>query len=440
MKRLNQVLVVGFLTVMGGLTAGRAELVARQPDSIFDVDGLMVDYSEPEPIATNTVFQAGIKQFPLMDVRKPIMTPRPSRIRSAVQSSGLAQGAARANIQAADNYAKEQNWTRALAEIQQGLEVDPGNPLLIRKAAAYAALARKFGVADEYFQRVLMSNPDSLVFLTGRAGVLIRLLRLKEADDLIQKALAIDPTFLAARFDALCVQIARGDTDIPDSGWDMLNTESVVELANWLDADKDDYVKALSPEGYAKLCDIVLGPGTDTRVTEIVGLLRTAGLAANARQWDADVDALSKVQKAGVRAVGLDVDIGRSLFQKGDRNAALAHFKALVDRYPKTGSVLYDYAYVLINMEMYSQASEVLERVCKMDPTDGPAAFALACTYAALGQMDKAWPILTLLASSHAADMPVWMTGDTPYQAAIRKDPRYPGLEKSFEAAQPVAP
>ena len=439
MKRLIQALVMGLLTVIGGL-AVHAELVERQPDSIFDVDGLMVDDSEPEPIATNTVFHAGIKQFPLMDVRKPIMTPRPSHIRSPVQASSFSQGAARANIQAADNYAKEQNWSQALAEVQQGLEVDPGNPLLVRKAAAFAALARKFGVADEYFQRVLVSNPDSLAFLTGRAGVLIRLLRLKEADELVQKALAIDPTFLAARFDGLCVQIARGDTNIPEGGWDILNTDNIVELVNWLDADKDDYVKALSPEGYTKLCGIVLGPGTDARVTEIVGLLRSAGLASSARQWAAAVDALSKVQKAGVRAVGIDVDIGRSLFQKGDRNAALAYFKALADRYPKTGSVLYDYAYVLINMELYSQAGEVLERVCELDPKDGQAAFALACAYSALGQMDKAWPILTSLANSHAAEMPAWMTGDTPYQEAIRKDPRYDGLKKSFETARPGTP
>lgn len=440
MKPWIRTLVLGFLTVIGGLTVGRAELVARQPDSIFDADGLLVDYSEPEPVVTNQVFRAGIKQYPMLDVRKPLLTPRPSRIRSPVPSTGLSQGAARANIQAADNYASEQNWSQALAEIQQGLELDPGNQFLVRKAAAFAALARKFGVADEYFQRVLIANPDSVAFLTGRAGVLIRLLRLREADELVQKALAIDPSFLAARFDQLCVQIARGDTDIPEGGWDMLNTDNVIEVANWLDADKQDYVKALNPEGYTKLCDIVLGPGTDARMTEIVDLLRSAGLSSRAGQWAAAADTLSKVRKAGVRAVGLDVDIGRCLYQKGDRNAALAHFKALSDRYPKASSVLYDYAYVLINMDLYSQASEVLERVCEMSPQDGQAAFALACTYAARGQMDKAWPILTRLASTHAADMPVWMDGEKPYQEAIRKDSRYAGLKKSFEAAPAKTP
>jgi len=435
-QHLIQALAIGLLTLVGGLSAGRAELVARQPESIFDVDGLMVDYSEPEPVATNEVLRAGIKQYPLMDVRKPIMTPRPSRIRSPLQGSGVSQGAARANIQAADAYAKAQNWARALAEVQQGLELDPNNLDLVRKAAAFAALARKFGVADEYFQRVLAANPDSLAFLAGRAGVLIRLLRLKEADELVQKALAINPTFLAARFDGLCVQIARGDTDIPDGGWNMLNTDSVVELANWLDADKQDYVNALTAEGYTRLCGIVLGPGTDARMTEIVGYLKNASLASSAGQWGAAEEALSKVKTAGVRAIGIEVDIGRCLYQKGDKAAALAHFKALADRYPQAGSVLYDYAYVLINLELYSEASAVLERVCEMSPQDGQAAFALACTYAARGQMDKTWPILTRLASSHAGEMVVWMTGDKPYQQAIRKDPRYAGLKKSFEGSR----
>lgn len=431
---------MGFLTVIGGLTTGRAELVARQPDSIFEADGLMVDYAEPESVATNKVFHAGIKQFPLMDVRKPIMTPRPSHIRSPAQANALSQGAARTHIQAADNYAKEQNWSRALAEIQQGLELDPNNLYLTTKAAAYAALARKFSVADEYFQKVLIANPNSLFFLTGRAGVLIRLLKLNEADELVQKALAIDPTFLAARFNGLCVQIARGDTDIPAGGWDMLNTGDVVELANWLDADKQDYVNALKPEGYAKLCEIVLGPGTDARMTEIVRHLRRVDTAFSADQWGAAADELSEVRKAGVRAVGIDVDIGRCLYQEGDKNAALAHFKALADLYPKASSVLYDYAYVLINLDLYTQASEVLERVCEMAPQDGQAEFALACTYAARGQMDKAWPILTRLASSHPAEMPIWMAGDKSYQEAIRKDPRYAGLSRSFEPVQKGAP
>ena len=280
------------------------------------------------------------------------MTPPPSRIRSPIQAAGFTQAEAQANLQAADVYAKQQNWSQALAEIQQGLELDPDNLLLIRKAAAFAALARKFGVADEYFQKVLNAYPDSLLFLTGRAGVLIRLHRLKEADELVQKALAMDPTFLAARFDRLCVQIARGDTDISAGGWDLLNTDEVVELANWLDADKQDYVKALSPEGYKKLCDIVLGPGTDARLMEIVGFLKKAGLAFQAGQWADAEAALSKVKNAGVRAVGIDVDIGKCLYEKGDKGAALARFKALADQYPKAGSVLYDYAYVLINMEL----------------------------------------------------------------------------------------
>lgn len=440
MNRWIQALAVGFLAVIGGLTAVRAELVARQPDSIFDVDGLMVDDSEPEPITTNKVFRAGIKQYPLMDVRKPIMAPRPSNIRSPVQTSGFSQGAARAHMQAADTYAKAQNWSQALAEVQQGLEVDPNNPFLVMKAAAFAALARKFGVADEYFQRVLIASPDNLSFLAGRAGVLIRLLRLKEADELVQKALAIDPTFLAARFNRLCIQIARGDPDIPEGGWDMLNTADIVELANWLDADKQDYVKALNPEGYATLCRIVLGPGTDAHMTEIVRFLKSASMASGGDQWGAAEEALSKVKNAGVRAVGIDVDIGRCLYQKGDTNAALAQFKALVDRYPRASSILYDYAYVLINAESYGQACKVLEQVCEMNPQDGQAAFALACSYAALGQMDKAWPILTGLVSSHAAEIPIWMTGDKPYQRAIRKDPRYAGLEKSIETARPVTP
>ena len=433
-KRWIQVLAIGCWVVVGNPWIGCAELVERQPDSIFDVDGLMVDSSEPEanPVETNKVFSAGIRHYPLIEARKPLMAPQPSRIRSPIEASGLSQGVVQTHIQAADTYAKSQNWPQALAEIQQALELDAGNLYLLQKAAAFAALARKFGVADEYFQRVLTANPESLPFLTGRAGVLIRLLRLKEADELVRRALVIDPSFLAARFDRLCIQIARGDSDLSVEGWDILNTEDIVQLSNWLDADRQDYVKALNPEGYSKLCAIVLGSGTDTRVTEIVGLLRKASIASAAGQWNVAEETLKKVKNTGVRATGLDVDIGRCLFQKGNRNAALANFKALAEQHPGSSSILYDYAYVLINMELYAESAQVLEKVCALNPQDGQAAFALACSYASLGKMDVAWPLLTRLAGSHPNEIMNWVIGDQPYQRAIQKDPRYAEFEKSL--------
>jgi tetratricopeptide (TPR) repeat protein len=435
MKQLIQFLAVAFLTVVGGIAGSRAELVTRQPDSIFDVDGLMVDNAGSD-VKTNEIFRVGIQQYPVVDASKPARKPQRPGIRSPGWAAGQAQDVVQANLQAADIYAKQQNWSRALAEIQQGLELDPENLLLLRKAAAFAALAKKFGVADQYFQKVLNANPNNVLFLTGRAGVLIRLLRLKEADELVRKALAIDPSFLAARFDELCVKIARGDKDIPVGGWDMLTFEEVIDLVNWLDADKQDYIKAMSPEGYNKLCEIALGPGTDARVTEIASLLRKASLAHRGGQWADSEAALVKVKDAGVRAIGVEATIGRCLYEKGDKSAALARFKAMADQYPKVSSVLYDYSFVLINMELYSQASKVLERVCELNPQDGQAAFALACSYAALGQRDQAWPILTRLTSSHADELPAWLAGNEPYLKALQKDPQYAEFQKAVQSGR----
>ena len=433
-------LAAGLLAVSGALAAARAEFVPRQPDSIFDADGLKADLSDPSGKITGEVFQAGIKKYPLVDVRKPILPPSSAGRMSSFQAGGPSPDLARASFQSASVYARQRDWPKALSEIEQALEHDPENPFLIQRAAAFAALARNFGLADVYFQKSLRADPDNVDFLAGRAGVLIRLLRLKEAGELAQKALQANPSHLSSRFQELCVRVALGDTNTSWAGWEMLDTDQVLEAADWLDADREDYIKVLKPEGYSNFCDIVLGPNTAEHVTEIATSLKKASLALRAGQFVEARGALASATNAGVRAAGVSMDIGKCLFQMGDRRSAVLHFHALAARYPESSVVLYNYAYVLINMEMYSQAGAVLEKVCKLTPQEGQAAFALACTYAAREQINKAWPILTRLASSHPAEMPEWMEGDKPYQEAIRKDPRYPELKKTWEAAQAAAP
>ncbi len=439
-RRWVRGLAAGLLAVSGALASARAEFIPHHPDSVFDADGLKADLSDPSEKITREVFQAGIRKYPLVDVSKPIFPPPSSGRMSSFQAGGPSPDVARAGFQSASVYARQRDWSRALSEIERALEHDPDNPFLIQRAAAFAALARNFGLADMYFEKALRADPDNVDFLAGRAGVLVRLLRLKEAGELAKKALQVNPAHLSSRFQELCVSVALGDTNVAWAGWDTLDTDQVLEAANWLDADREDYIKVLKPKGYSNFCGIALGPNTAAHAAEIAASLRKASLALRAGQFGEACGALASATNAGVRAAGVSMDIGKCLFQMGDRRAAVLHFHALAARYPENAMVLYNYAYVLINMEMYNQAGAVLERVCKLIPQEGQAAFALACTYAAREQMNKAWPILARLAASHPAEMPEWMEGDKLYQKAIRKDLRYPQLKKTWEAARAAAP
>ena len=418
--------------------ASRAELVVQSRESIFDVDGLKVDSLDIEASRTGKYFHAEVKQFPLIDRSQPAAPLSLPPVRGASRVGASPRGEAYDRLKAAEVYASQADWEKSLNEIQQALELEPNNMILIRRGAAVAALARKYGAADELFRRVVEANPDDIAFLTGRAGVLIRLLRLKEADEMVQRALKIDPNYLTARFDLACIQIARGDASPSRSDWDRLTTDELLQVANWLDADQVDYVAALSDKGFAELCRVVLGSDAGPNLKIVLESLRQASDALRANQWPDVERALRHLKTLGVSTVGTEMDIARAESEAGQKESAVAALQALSVRFPTTPSVLYNQAFILINMEKYSDAAAVLEKELQLDPNDAQARFALGCAYAALGQMDKTWPLLQALAVSNPSDMRSWMVGDEPYLIAIRKDPRYSELVAG--AARGVAP
>ncbi|MFH0953982.1 MAG: tetratricopeptide repeat protein [Verrucomicrobiota bacterium] len=416
--------------------AGRADVVGEQPDSIFYVDGLLADSLDTKVEKNAEPFRPELKRYPLVDVRRrPMYAPTARPFSFSVNMPP--QGLALRHLRMADTYTRQMDWGRALYEVQQGLELEPNNLLLLRKGAAVAALARKFGVADEYFRRVLKSYPDNVPFLAGRSGVLIRLLRFSDAQAAVDRALQLDPRYLAARFNKVCLQIANGAT--PAAGeWNELNNDEVGQVANWLDADQQDYLAALSDQGFTMLCNTVLGEGTRERLRDIVNGLKKAGTALAAGQWGEAEVALQGVKQLGLRAMGPDMDIGHCRYEKGEREAALAVLQALAGRYPENTEILYNYAFVLLNAGQYQPAATLLDKAHKGLPANRQIAFALACAYAGQGQMDKVWPIVAKLAESKAGELDDWLAGEEPYLRAIRENPRYAELRAG--AVVPAAP
>ncbi len=417
--------IAAFLVAVLPATPSRADVV-RDAESIFSVDGLMIDGFGPVQTNDPKYFSAQIKSRPLVDPRRP-MIPRSPRS-SAVMGSMPPQGRALERLRAAETYAEQQDWRSALNELQMGMELEPNNLLMVRKAAAYAALARRFGVADEYFRRVVEAFPDNVPYVVGRAGVLIRLLRLGEAQDLIRRALALKPDDLAARFNEVFLQIARGDADIERTSWDLLTLREVEAVANWLDADRQDYITTLTEAGFNSFCAITLGEGTRGRLKEIIRALQDVTTAGRLRRWTPAEEGLRKIREMGVRAVGLDLEMARNRFEAGDAGGAEGLLRELADRHPDSEAVLYNHAFVLIQQERYAESAAILEKARELDPADPQIAFALACAYAGDGQMDRAWPLIEDLASRAKSALLEWVKGDKTYLAAIRDDPRYAPL------------
>jgi tetratricopeptide (TPR) repeat protein len=307
MNRCLAVLLLSAVVGFGLVRTARSELAQTHPASasIFTIDGLMVDRLETDE-GRKKFFRAEIQRFPLVEP-KPPSARSPMRLQAPGTLPMPPHGRATDRVRAAETWAAQQEWNRALYEIQQGLDLEPNSLFLIRKGAAIAALARKFGVADEYFRRVLEAEPANVYFLAGRAGVLIRLLRFREAGECVRRALAVDPRSLSARFNETCLEVERSEKPPPRGDWEEMSARDLTEVSNWLDADRSDYVAALTEDGFKTLCDVLLGYGTAEHLKEIVDLLRKGLMSFQARQW-ADAEAtLLKVRKLGVRVLSLDM-------------------------------------------------------------------------------------------------------------------------------------
>lgn len=402
----------------------RATLISGQTASYFRVDGLLADglgATEPED---GRVFRAEIRQTPLIEPRSRIARPPPR----PPGSGGVAvspRGRAYESLRAADVLAESQDWKRALATIQKALDQEPDNVLLIRRAAAYAAMARRFGVADEYFRRALEVAPADVPFLAGRAGILLRLLRLNESEELADRALALSPGYLAARFTRTCVEIARGDSELSDQAWKTMLTGEAAQLAEWLDADRADYTAALSVPGFEQLCDVVLGPGTSARLPEIVRTLKRAQSALRFSRWEEAQSVLEEAAGLGVQAAGINMDVARCRFELGDREGAVRQLSELAAAWPDLTLAQYNYAVALVRVERFEDARAVLERAHEKAPADPEVIFGLACTYAAKGDMGQAWRVLNRMPAEHRPKLREWTTGEESYIKAIREDPRF---------------
>lgn len=410
--------------LVGAATAAVSALFPAQTGSVFNVDGLLVDGMD-SPAGDGKFFSSGIRSGPLVDrSSRPMRAGPPPQ--TALERTMRTEPRSRAmeSVRAADAFAQSQDWKSALAAIQSGLDSEPENLMLIRRAAAYASLARRFGVADEYFRKAIQANPDDVPFLAGRAGILLRLLRLNEAEEMADRALAQQPDYLAARLARICVKIARGDEDLDRDEWSQITSGEATQLADWLDADRADYVGALSSAGFETLCDIVLGPGVAAKLTDAARALKQAQKGIYLRNWADARAALEQARGLGVRVTGIPMDIARTYFEDGNVAEAERLLGELAGKYPDALLIQYNYAFVLLKMYRYPDAQRVLERANRIAPDNGQVAFALACAWASLNEPDRAWAALKSISPKHADDLREWARGEEPYLKALRSDPR----------------
>lgn len=411
------------------LLAGLAAPAQEQAGNPYYVDGMLVDQykqSDPEEAAAPV---AGPNTMSLRDAPAAGGAPQPS-VAPAPKAPGVAlppAGKALEHLRAANMFVEKKEWDKALEEIQRGLESDPQNALLLRRGSAVAALAKNFTAADDYYRRLLMVDPNSVAFMNGRASVQIRLRQFVPAQVLTDRALELQPGDLLARFNRLLLKVIRNEP-LEGESWSDLLTFDAAQVANWLEADKADYLQMMSAEQFALACQTALGAGLGDKLSDAVGVLRRLGQAQRLQQWDKVLAIVQEARGMGLQAMGLEMDQARAVMEQGDRDQARSIMKSLSERFPEHPQVLYNYGYILIEDGSYAEALALLDRAYAKIPNHPQIAFARACMLSENNRIDEAWPILAGLIRDYPAETRTWLQEEDPYLAKIKADPRYQEL------------
>ncbi|MBU0677046.1 MAG: tetratricopeptide repeat protein [Verrucomicrobia bacterium] len=415
-----------FLTVLTGLLL--IVRLAPASETVVFIDGLAVDLME-KPTSSEPFFRGGIPRIPFQESAAMNQRTMKSAAQDLSMKIGQIEGGAATHARAAERYIQQEEWLQAKRELDRALSIEPGNMKLIQRMASVCSLAGQYGIADAYFRRYLKANPNDVAFLVGWSSALIRLKRYDDADKALRRALDIDPGFLIARFNAEMLAMIRGAGKPSDQTWRSMNLVEALEVANWLDADKEDYVEVLGGDHFATFCEWMLGEGTSGNLKKIIYRIRMILSRLESSDWTGALEASEMLRETGFACAGLDFNEAKCRFELGETDQSISELASLVDKYPGSGMMWYGYGYVLIETEQYQGAVTAFTRASELMPKNGAVRFAIACGYAGLSRMDQAWTILEELSRTHSTAMRSWLAGDAPYIEAIRKDPRFAQIQ-----------
>jgi Tfp pilus assembly protein PilF len=409
--------------------AGALLLAARAGARVFLIDGLQADdmKSGDDPFAVSSLN---------------LTIPHGISERGAAEAERGRGGsyAVSEKWRLANRHLSENRLDAALRELQRGIKFDPYNPTLLRMAAAVASAAGDLDAADLYYARYLERAPHDAPYLVGWAAVLLRQNRLREARHALDRALAAQPGYLAARFNLLCVRVKTGE-DIEDlREWRGANPAELLQIAGWLAVNRDKYESLLGSNGVTRLCALMFGLPAADAMPATAGLLNAADQAARTGDWAGAVRAYGRLIGLGIRNYTVDRQHVRCLLLADDPQALLWAGR-LAQQHPAEVEAWAYYGYAALASGNYSLAETAFVRALQMEPRMPQANLGLAAAFAGRGDMERAWPLLEQLARWYPRELPAWMQGSNlPAMQAILRHPGFPAFVKRIGANSKVPP
>lgn len=330
-----------------------------------------------------------------------------------------------------EKYIAEKRWKKALAEINDGLALNPDNRALLKLAAYVNTILKDFYMANYYYGRYYERNPEDVDVLSNWAGILIRTFNFKDAMDLLDQALELNPGHLPSRFYQLTIALADEEREVDRRSWETLQLSSKSEIAGWIGVDADNYRNVLGPKGFAQLCDLAIGAGTIDRIDELTQVFNDYYEGERSDDQDQELQRrlglLEQLEDLGVDGIAIPLERAILAYKGDDLQGALAIMEDLIARYPDDELLLTHYGYTLLQDGRYSKAETQLRRAVELGSgVDAKVAFASALMMT--GNSDDAWELIWEVTEADPRAVFNWLQEDAPYIRRTISDKRYDPL------------
>ncbi len=344
--------------------------------------------------------------------------------------------AAEAQLRRVDELMQTGDYRRAFVAVRDALALYPALPPLLSRAALVSAILRDYERSEHYFSRYLAVQPDDPQHWAGRAGVLIRLSRLDEARDMIDRGLAAYPELLPLRFHDVTLKVIQETQDISRQYWRRRTFEEVLLLLNWLIADRSEFERMMGAPDYRRLCEITLGPGMSGQLEEAQRLLARAADLRDKKQFAEARAAVEMVLRMGADAYGLRATIADLLISEGRIDEGLGIWDSLTLDFSDWPQPWLSRGQFLLRIGRTTEAVLSLRRAAALAPKEDVVRFALACSLALSGAANEAQQMFNELAGADPQRFRIWMESDPVLEKAVRSVPNAP----SYMRAAGIAP
>lgn len=386
------------------------------PAGQFVVDGLVVDAGDEKEYKEDSKAPAEVFEPFTHWKQKPVGRSAPVAVPVQKKNTELQQ------LQSA---LSRQKYDKALILCRTLLIRNPDNLKVLRTAATVAAAVGSYSESSRYFQHLIELDRNATHYRAAWTGVLMRLGKWEQACEQARQVRQAEPDSMEAVFTLTAASVLEDRDTAYAEWWRERSLPELFRVVNWLHADAENLLLCMSRDQYIRLCDVVAGSESAGYLMPIIENLKQLEASMQGGHWDEALKSVESLKQQHVNLYSLSVQEAQCLFETGQPDEAASVLTALSAQQPDNGEVWFNLGFIYLRSGRYNQARVPFARAAKRLDDSRLSIFGLACAYAGLGNMDKAYAALQTLTPRAPRDLTSWLEGDRPYLVAIREDPRY---------------